>query len=194
MSVILKKGERLSLEKTGGQKLSKIFMGLGWDPVKNEGILGKLFNRGKNIDLDASCVIYDANKAPLDAIYFGRLQSADGSIIHTGDNLTGDGDGDDEVIKVNLDRLPPNVRYLVFTVCSFRGQTFEEVENAFCRLVNDATGQELAKFTISGGGRFTAMIMAKLYRHNGVWKIHAIGEYANAKTVAELVVPIASML
>lgn len=194
MSVIIKKGERISLEKTAGGSLSKIFMGLGWDAVKKGGIFGRFMNKDGNIDLDASCLVYNQDKALVDVIYFGRLQNCNESIVHTGDNLTGDGDGDDEVIKVDLAHLSADAHYLVFTVCSYRGQTFEQVENAYCRLVDAPSGREIAKYSISGGGKFTAMVMAKLYRHNGEWKIHAIGEYANAKTAADLVAPAAAML
>lgn len=182
MAVSLTKGQKISLEKEAGSSLSQITMGLGWDAVKKKSFLG-IFNSGGDIDLDASAVEFDADKQPVDIIWFRQLTSKDGSIVHTGDNLTGEGDGDDEQLIVDLSRVPPHVASIVFTVTSFRGQTFDEVENAFCRLVNNANGREIARYTLSGGGSHNAMIMAKVYRHNGEWKMHAIGEPADGRTV-----------
>lgn len=192
MSVSLIKGQKISLDKESGKTLNKVFMGLGWDAVKKGGFLGRLAGGG-DIDLDASCVLFSADKQPLDVVYFGQLKSKDGSIIHSGDNLTGDGEGDDEVINVTLANVPAEVNYLVFTVSSYRGQTFNEVANAYCRLVDDS-GKEVARYTISGGGDYTAMIMAKLYRHNGEWKMQAVGESMRGKTVADMIGPISAIL
>jgi len=189
MSVSLIKGQRISLAKEGGA-LTKVTMGLGWDAVqKKKGILGSLFGGGggqTDIDLDASCAMFDQNKQAVDFVWFRQLKSRDGSIVHTGDNRTGAGEGDDEQIIVDLSRVPANVAYLVFTVNSFQGQTFNEVDNAFCRLVDNSTQKEIAKYPLSGGGDFTAMIMAKLYRHQNEWKMHALGEPTNGKVVEEL--------
>jgi tellurium resistance protein TerZ len=175
--VNLVKGQKISLEKESGGELKKVIMGLGWDPVK----------KGRSIDLDASCLLFDENKAVLDTVYFGQLNSHDGSIKHTGDNLTGEGEGDDEQIIVDLSRVHPQVKSLVFTVNSYQGQSFNEVDNAFCRLVNDQGNKEIARYTLTGGGNHTAMIMAKVYRHNNEWKMHAIGEPANGTVVSDLV-------
>ena len=169
-------------------------MGLGWDvgaaPQKSGGFLGGLFggsgSGGGSIDLDASCIMLDANKQMVDAIWFGQLQSKDSSIQHTGDNRTGAGDGDDEVINVNLSRIPDHVQALVFTVNSFTGQTFATVNNAFCRLVNASNNSEVARYDLSAQGSHTALILAKIYRHNGEWKMHAIGETASGRTFHDL--------
>lgn len=193
MGVSLTKGQKISLDKESGRTLNKIFMGLGWDAAKKGGFLGRVLGGGGDIDLDASCVMFSADKQPVDAVYFGQLTSRDGSVRHSGDNLTGDGDGDDETINVTLADVPAEIHYLVFTVCSYRGQTFDEVANAYCRLVDDQN-REIARYAISGGGKFTAMIMAKLYRHNGEWKMHAVGESMNGATVADMVKPIAAIL
>lgn len=196
MAVNLEKGQKISLAKQGGE-LSEIFMGLGWDAARPRslgGFFGKFVGRGSSIDLDASCVMFDESKQPLDIVFFNSLTGANGAVRHTGDNLTGEGDGDDEVIEVSLERLPENVCYLVFTVNSYRGQTFDEVDNAFCRLVDKRAGQELARYSISGGGPHTAMIMAKIYRHGGEWKMHAIGEPMTAKTATQMVEPIRKIL
>lgn len=192
MAVSLQKGQKISLDKEAGSTLTRVKMGLGWDVAsapKAGGFLGGLFGGGGNsgsIDLDASCIMFDANKQPMDAIWFGQLQSKDGSVQHTGDNRTGAGDGDDEVINVDLSRIPANVQSLVFTVNSFTGQTFETVDNAYCRIVNGGNNAEVARFNLSSQGSHTAMIMAKVYRHNGEWKMHAIGETATGRTFQDL--------
>ena len=172
MSISLVKGQKISLEKGDGSSLTKIYLGAGWDVAKSGGFLGGLFGGGggDSIDLDASVIIFDENNQPLDAVWFGQLKSKDGSIWHSGDNRTGAGDGDDEVIHVDLTKIPPQVKALVFTISSFRGQTFEKVENAFCRLVDSNTNTEIAKYNLSAKGNYTALIIAKVYRHNGAWK------------------------
>lgn len=113
----------------------------------------------------------------------GHLASDDGSVRHTGDNLTG---GDDESIVVDLTRVPARVDQIVFTVNSFTGQTFAEVQNAFCRLVDETTGTGLAHYTLTGGGRHTAQIMAKVRRGAGGWEMKAIGEPASGRTFQDL--------
>ncbi|MBI2373378.1 MAG: TerD family protein [Deltaproteobacteria bacterium] len=185
MAVNLQKGQKISLEKEAGGALSKVAMGLGWD-VKQApaGLFGK--KKEKTIDLDASCVVFDANGALVDTVWFGQLKSKDGSISHSGDNLTGAGDGDDETITVDLTRVSPNVKSLVFTVSSFTGQTFAEVERAFCRIVNSGNGREIARYDLSAQGAYTAQILAKLYRHGSEWKMAAIGETGNGRTFEAL--------
>ena len=182
MAVSLSKGQRISLEKNGGGSLSKIRMGLGWDPLQapqKSGFFGKMFGGGgaaaEDIDLDASCLLLDAQKNLLDVVWFRQLQSRDGSIKHSGDNLTGEGSGDDEVIFVDLTRLPGNVAHLAFTVCSFRGQTFNEVEGAFCRLVDDSNNTEMAKFNLSDKGAHTGVVMAIVSRNGAGWEMKAVG-------------------
>lgn len=180
MAVSLSKGQRISLEKTGGGGLSKVRMGLGWDPAeapKKSGFFGSMFGGGAaaDIDLDASCLLLDAQKNLLDVVWFRQLQSRDGSIRHSGDNLTGEGSGDDEVIFVDLTRLPGNVAYLAFTVCSFRGQTFNEVGGAFCRLVDDSNNTEMAKFNLSDKGAHTGVVMAIMSRNGAGWEMKAVG-------------------
>ncbi|MDO4896431.1 MAG: TerD family protein [Moraxella sp.] len=193
MAVNLQKGQKISLEKEAGGALSHIQMGLGWDVASTKssgGFFSGLFGGGGNdgsIDLDASVVLFNTAKQPVDVVYFGQLQSKDGTITHTGDNRTGAGDGDDEVIKVNLSAVPADVQTLVFTVNSFTGQSFETVANAYCRIVNGGNGSEIARYNLSAQGSHTAMIMAKVYRHNGEWKMHAIGETANGRTFNDLI-------
>lgn len=194
MAVNLQKGQKISLEKEAGTGLSRVFMGLGWDVAKKGGFFGKLMGGDDEIDLDASCLMFNEEGIAVDAIWFGQLQSKDGSIRHSGDNRTGAGEGDDEVIHVDLARVPANIKNLVFTVNSFRGQTFDSVANAFCRLVDEATGKEVARFNLSSQGSHTGVLMAKVYRHNGEWKMHAIGETSNGRTFHDMMPEIRGIL
>lgn len=184
MSVNLTKGQKISLEKPGGGALTKVFMGLGWDPARGN----------DEIDLDASCICYDASKNAVETIYFGKLVNSNGSIKHSGDNLTGDGDGDDEVIHVDLSQIPSAVESLVFTINSYSGQTFNDVVNCFARLVDNSSNQELCKYVLNEQGPSTAMAMAKIYRHNGAWKMNAMGNALNGKFATDLVEPIKKLL
>lgn len=200
MGINLTKGQSINLEKEAGTKLSKVLMGLGWDPVKQQpksgGFLSGIFGGGSSessVDLDASCVLFDENNKHTDTIWFRQLKSKDGSITHTGDNLTGDGDGDDEQIIVELQKVPANIKSVVFTVNSFSGQSFERVANSYCRLL-DHNGKEVAKYALNCQGNHTALIMAKLYLHNGEWKMKAIGESASGRTVQDLIPTISNYL
>jgi tellurium resistance protein TerZ len=185
MAISLAKGQKISLSKEAGPGLTKIVMGLGWDVAQKKGLLGKLSGPA-SVDLDASCVMFDMNNQQVDAIWFQQLRSKDGSIQHTGDNLTGAGDGDDEQIIVDLSRVPESVKTLVFVVNSFTGQNFSQIENAFCRVVNGSNNQEIARYNLSAQGAHTAQIMAKIYRHDGEWKMHAIGETTSGRTFNDL--------
>ena len=187
MAISLSKGQSFDLSKTA-PGLSKVVMGLGWDAAKPKGIFGALFGGGSGeIDLDASCLMFDAGKRLVDVVWFQRLESATGAVRHTGDNLTGDGEGDDERIIVDLAALPPGVTALVFTVNSFRGQTFEEVDNAFCRLADATAGErELCRFTLSEKGRHTGVVMAVVSVSNGAWSMKAVGVPANGRTVKDM--------
>jgi tellurium resistance protein TerZ len=192
MPISLAKGQKISLAKEAGTpSLSKVMLGVGWDmaQVKSGGFLSGLFGGNKtsdSIDLDASCILFDQQNKPIDVVYFGQLSSKDGSIRHTGDNLTGEGDGDDEQIVVDLARVPSSVKTLVFTISSFRGQNFNQVANAFCRVVNGANNQEIARYTLSSQGAHTAQIMAKVYRHNDEWKMAALGENCMGRTFKDM--------
>jgi tellurium resistance protein TerZ len=185
VSVSLQKGQKVSLAKRGGGSLSVVRMGLGWDAVRKRGLFG-LGSRAQSIDLDASALLFDKAGALADAVWFRQLRSKDGSVQHTGDNLTGDGDGDDESIIVDLDRLPPGVEQIVFTVNSFTGQDFSQIENAFCRLVDERTDEELARYDLSGSGRHNAQVMAKVSRGAGGWTMTAIGATATGRTFQDL--------
>lgn len=189
MSISLSKGQAISLSKPGSVTLTKVFMGLGWDakqPQKSTGF--RAFFQSSSpvtIDLDASCLMFDGQRL-VDTVWFRKLKSSDRSIWHSGDNLTGEGDGDDEVIHVDLSSIPANISTLLFTVNSFRGQSFNEVEGAACRLVNSLTGEELACYKISGSGSHTGMFMASLKRGPSGWAMTALGEPANGQTAVDM--------
>lgn len=185
MAVTLQKGQKISLDKEAGSALTKIVMGLGWDAIKKKGLFG--FGGGSTeVDLDASCVLFNEQNQPVDTVWFRQLKSKDGSIVHTGDNRTGAGDGDDEQIVVELLRVPASVKSLVFVVNSFTGQNFSQIDNATCRILDGRTQQEIARYNLSCQGSHTAQIMVKLYRHNAEWKMHAIGENCSGRTFQDL--------
>jgi len=191
MSVSLSKGQTVSLKKGDGGTLTHVRMGLGWDAVKKRGLFG---SRAQSIDLDASAVLYDAGKRVVDQVWFRQLNSKDGAVRHSGDNLTGEGEGDDESITVFLDRVPATVSTIVFTINSFTGQNFSQIENAFCRLVDETTGQEIARYELTGSGSHTAQIMAKVSRDGAGWSMTAIGAIANGRTFQDLLPAIAPTL
>ncbi len=185
--VSLTKNQTISLSKVSSA-LSQLTFGLGWDPLraKKKGLFGGLFSGGAgSIDLDASCILLNKNGNVLDTIWFGQLKSRCGAVVHSGDNLTGEGDGDDEVIRVNLEKLSANVEYLAFTVNSFRGQTFNEVENAHCRVL-DQNNQELARYQLTEQGSHTGIIIASLSRQNGSWDFTAHGQAAQGRTIDDM--------
>ena len=190
MGISLQKGQKISLEKEAGGGLTRIVMGLGWDAAQSggSGFLGGLFGGGggDSIDLDASCLLFDEAGNLLDTVWFRQLTSRDGSIHHTGDNRTGEGAGDDEQIQVDLTAVPANAKSLVFTVNNYTGQDFSQVANAYCRILNGINGSEIARYDLSCQGSHSAMIMAKVYRHNGEWKMHAIGEVGQGRTFDQL--------
>lgn len=185
MSVDLAKGQQIRLTKTSGDTLTLIRMGLGWKSAVRKGFLARLTAR--DVDLDASAVLFCGDK-PTDVVYFRRLTSDDGSVRHSGDNLTGGtGQGEEnEWILVSLERVPTHIDQIVFVATSFSGQTFDEVDSAFCRLVDETTGEELARYTLSGGGRHTAQIMAKVQRTGSGWTMTAIGSRAGGRTFQDL--------
>lgn len=196
MGLSLSKGQSLSLTKNDGGNLTRVRMGLGWDsaaPVKR-GFFGT--KKAAEIDLDASAIFFDAQGQPLDKIWFKQLKSLDNSAQHTGDNLTGAGDGDDETILVDLSAVSPAVAQIVFVISSYSGQTFDQVENAFCRLVDDSTpgSPEVARYQLTDSGPHTAMVMAKVSRVGSGWSFTAIGNRANGRSVLDLIAPAAQAL
>lgn len=188
--VSLTKGQKVTLTKDGGVALTMVRMGLGWDPVKKRGMFG---SREVEIDLDASAILF-AGSDPVDVAFYNQLRTRDGSVQHMGDNRTGEGEGDDETMLIDLTRVPVHVTSVMLVVTSYQGHTFEQVQNAFCRLVDHTTGVELARYTLAGGMPFTGMLMARVYRQGSAWKLQAVGEGLQARTPAESIPSLARYL
>ncbi len=183
--VSLRKNESVSLVKGGRPLLSKVRMGLGWEPARH----------GRGIDLDASVIVYGPQGRHLDSCYFGRKQVLGGVVRHSGDNVTGRGTGDDETIVVDLGAMPGDAGALVFTVNSYSGQKFTHVAKAYCRLLDDATGEELVRFDLTHSEAETGVLMCKLVRQpSGEWEMTAIGRFAKSRTVRGMVEPGAAAL
>lgn len=196
MSVNLVKGQKVELRKDNGGQLRRVMVGLGWDEVQgnNGGFFSKLIGGAKqDIDCDASAFLCQNGKIVSngDVVYFGNLTHVTHAVQHMGDNLTGAGEGDDEVIKVDLQSLPDQYDKIVFVVNIYqareRNQHFGMIQNAFIRICDDETGTELCKYNLSDNyeGK-TAMIFGELYRYNGTWKFNAIGEPTTDNSVKQL--------
>lgn len=197
MGVNLQKGQKVNLKKSDGQALSRIRIGLGWDPVKQEkkgGLFGSIFGgSAPDIDCDASVFVCKGGRlsGKSDIVYFGNLKHPSGAIVHTGDNLTGDGEGDDEQILVDLTAVPQDYDKLIFVVniydCDSRKQDFGMIANAFIRICDENTGEEFCRYNLSESyAGMTAMIFGEIYRYNGEWKFNAIGQGTKDKGLNEL--------
>ncbi len=193
MAIELQQGQSISISKLS-PGLSKILCGLGWDLGKHSS--GGLFSNEEipNCDLDASVICLDSNGTiddPDQIIYFDNLQHKCGGLTHLGDNKTGAGIGDDEQILVDLDLIPPEIHKLVFTVsiyeCQIRGQDFSQIDNAYVRLVDRQSEQELARYELSGQAGVTGLIMAEIYRQDGEWFIRALGKGLQVSGLEEIV-------
>lgn len=183
--VSLQKNQTVSLVKGGRPVLSSVRMGLGWEPAF----------QGRSIDLDASVIAYGPDRKKVDNCFFGKLMILGGAIQHSGDNLTGEGAGDDEAITVHLGGLPPEVTGLVFVVNSFSGQKFSDVAKAYCRLLDAQSGEELVRFDLTHAEPRTGVMMAKLIRQfSGEWEMTALGEFVDARTVRGMTKPAAQAL
>lgn len=178
MSVSLSKGQRVDLTKSR-PSLKNILVGLGWDINHYDG--------ESDFDLDASVFITKKNGkvgSDCDFIYYGNLVHKSNSVVHTGDNRTGEGDGDDEVIKIKLDKIPDDYEKLVVTVTIYdaenRLQNFGMIGNAYIRVIDDENGEELLRFDLSEDySTETALVVAEIYKHNGDWKFKAVGSGYN---------------
>lgn len=174
MPINLSKGQKVDLTK-GNASLKHIMVGLGWDV--------NAFDSGSDFDLDASAFMCGTNgKCPTEKefIFYGNLEHTSGAVKHMGDNLTGEGDGDDEQIQVDLKEIPENVEKIAFTVTIYeaqeRRQNFGQVSNAYIRIVDEDTNQELIHYDLGEDFSIeTAIVVGELYRHNGEWKFNAIG-------------------
>lgn len=174
MPVNLSKGQKVDLTK-GNPGLKKIMVGLGWDV--------NAFDSGADFDLDACAFLVGGNgKCPTEKefIFYGNLEHPSGSVKHMGDNRTGEGEGDDEQIEIDLTQIPQNVDKIAFTVTIYeaeqRKQNFGQVSNAFIRIVNEETGEEVIRYDLGEDFSIeTALVVGELYRHSGEWKFNAIG-------------------
>ena len=200
MSVKLTKGQKVSLSKDSSGNsygIRSIIVGLGWDAARggSGGLFGGLFGGSKpaDIDCDASAFLLKDGKLreSRDIVYFGNLTHYTGSVKHMGDNLTGDGEGDDEQIVIDLSRVPMEYDRIVIVVNIYaaykRKQDFGMISNAFVRVVNGSNGQEMLKYDLTENyAGLTAMIFGEVYRHNGEWKFNAIGSGTRDGSISEL--------
>ena len=178
----LTKGQELVLATEEGQPLSRLRMGLGWDKARAAGP----FSTGTpDIDLDASAVAF-ADGQLADLAFYNNLETRDGSVVHLGDNLSGRGEGDDEVLVVDLGKVHPKIDTIVFLVSSYQGHTLEWIRNAYCRLV-DERDVELARVRLTNGVPQTGMVMATISREGDRWRLRAVGEGIAVKVPSEAV-------
>ena len=198
MAISLQKGQKISLVKESGAKLANVCIGMNWGAIERRG----LFSSNKEaVDLDASCAIFDEQKRQLDLIYYGNLKSKDGSIKHSGDDLTGDMAGDDgldnEVITMDFTKLSPMANYVAFVVNSFKGQDFATIPFASIRIYEGTPSrvdQEFARYNIAKEPAFSghvAMILGVFYKRNGEWKFNAIGQPTTDKGLRETMTTVA---
>ncbi len=202
MAINLQKGQRISLEKSNGSTLQNICVGINWGAIEKKKLFG--FGTTKEaVDLDASCAQFDDSKKLVDVVYFGNLKSKDGSVAHSGDDLTGDIGGDDgldnEIITVDFSRLNPSVNYVAFVLNSFRGQDFGTIPFASIRIYEGTTkrvNEVFATFDIANGAAFAgsvSMVMGVFYKKNGEWKFNAIGEPTKDKKLEETIKTVSSL-
>jgi stress response protein SCP2 len=201
VSVNLQKGQRVDLTK-GNTGLNKILVGLGWDPVQQKssggGFLSSLFGGGggntANIDCDASVILLKNDRLVdrSDVVYFGNLKGANGAVSHSGDNLTGAGDGDDEQVVIQLNSIPADYNRLIFVVNIYdaarRKQHFGMIQNAFIRVVNSSTNEEILKYNLSDNySNQTTLITGEIYRNDNEWKFAAIGTGTQDVSIGEVI-------
>ena len=192
MAINLEKGQRINLEKSNGSKLQNICVGINWGAIEKKGLFG---SKKEAVDLDASCAIYDANKNKIDSVNFKKLNSNDGSIKHSGDDLTGDLNGDDgldnEVITVDLSKVSSNASYVAFFVNSFQGQDFKDIPFASIRIYEGTptkVSEVFAKYDIANDANFAGnvtMVLGVFYKKNNEWKFNAVGVPTKDKVIEQ---------
>ena len=197
MSVNLQKGQKVNLVKADGSKLTKMMVGLGWDAIEPEekgGFLSKIFGGGKkDFDCDASVFVCKDGKLTSvdDIVYFGNLEHKSGAVKHMGDNLTGEGEGDDEQIFVDLNKIPADYDKLIFVVNIYkavdRKQDFGMIKNAFIRVVDADSHEELCRYNLTDDySGMLAMVTGEVYRRGDEWKFNAIGNGTKDPSLKEL--------
>ena len=168
----LEKAQEVPLVAADGRRLTRVRMGLGWDKNPTAGAIG---TGAPDIDLDATAVQFAGGQL-FDLAFYNNLATRDGSVVHQGDNKTGSGSGDDEVVSIDLDKVYTRVDTILFLVSSYHGHSLEWVANAYCRLVDDTDDTEVARFTLTLGVPETGIVMAKLVRAEDGWAMHTIGQ------------------
>ncbi len=191
MAINLSKGQKINLKKENGSDLTSFCIGANWGAIESKGIFGG--KKKKAVDLDLSAGTFDSNKNLVDTIYFGNLKTS--GISHSGDDTTGDIDGDDgldnEVIQINLSQIPSNIDNVVFVLNSFQGQDFATIPFASIRLYEgtpERVNNIVATYNVASDAQFSgfvSMILGKLYRRNGEWKFSAIGEPTKDKKLKQ---------
>lgn len=208
MAISLKKNEGVSLKKLSANTLTQLSFGLGWAPAgrkveEKKGFFGSMFSEtshssfDEKVDLDANCTTYDANGSLIEAIWFRDLRNRDGSIIHTGDNRTGDGDGDDETINVDLSRLNAAVKTLVFSINSFSGQSFEKISGISCNIYDGVSRSKslIASYNEKITGPYTAVVVAKVQKgDDGEWTITPKSVLGRGRTYQDITSEIRSII
>jgi len=195
MAISLQKGQRISLEKTSGGALQKLCVGANWGAIEKKGLLG-----GKKmvaVDLDLSVALFNSNKDLVDLVYFGQLRAKKGGIKHSGDDTEGDIDGDDgldnEVVEIDLAAVDSNADQIVFILNSYKNQDFKEIPFASVRIYEGTptrVDSVVASYDVANDEKFSgsvAMIMGKMYRHNGAWKFSAVGDGNKDKELKQVV-------
>ncbi|MFD2907574.1 TerD family protein [Flavobacterium ardleyense] len=197
MAINLEKGQRINLEKSNGSKLQNICVGINWGAIEKKGLFG---TKKEAVDLDASCAVYDEKKNHIDSVNFKQLKSNDRAIIHSGDDLTGDLNGDDgldnEVITLDFSKLSASANYVAFYVNSFRGQDFKDIPFASIRIYEGTptkVNEEFARYDIANDATFSgkvSMILGVFYKRNDEWKFNAIGVATSDKKLEQTIVTI----
>lgn len=197
MAINLEKGQRINLEKSNGTKLQNICVGVNWGAIEKKGFFG---TKKEAVDLDASCAVYDDKKNHIDSVNFRKLISSDKAIKHSGDDLTGDLNGNDgldnEVITLDFSKLSPSANHVAFFINSFRGQDFKDIPFASIRIYEGTptkVSQEFARFDIANDASFAgnvSMVLGVFYKRNEEWKFSAVGVPTNDKKLEQTVVTI----
>ncbi|GGE96345.1 TerD family protein [Flavobacterium limi] len=197
MAINLEKGQRINLEKSNGTKLQNICVGVNWGAIEKKGFFG---TKKEAVDLDASCAVYDDKKNHIDSVNFRKLISSDRAIKHSGDDLTGDLNGDDgldnEVITLDFTQLTPAANHVAFFINSFRGQDFKDIPFASIRIYEGTptrVTQEFARFDVANDATFAgnvSMVLGVFYKRNDEWKFSAVGVPTNDKKLEQTIVTI----
>ncbi|BAV05949.1 tellurium resistance protein TerZ [Filimonas lacunae] len=195
MGISLQKGQRINLQKNNGAVLNNICIGVNWGAIEHKGLFGK--STKEAVDLDASCILFDDNKNQLDLVYFRNLKSKDGAVKHSGDDLTGDIDGDDgldnEIITVDFSKLNTGVTQIAFVLNSFRGHDFSTIPFASIRIYEGTptkVNEVFATYNIAQDNAFAghvSMVLGTFYQKNNEWKFNAIGEPTKDKRLQETI-------